>query len=75
MAYVLKRVGKTPNVPYHVYNCDTKADLLDIDIEDVPMGSRCYVIDLGQWFILNGSDEWKEVFNGNTKLEGSTLVI
>ena len=65
MAYVLKKVGKTPNIPYKHFNCDTAADLADIDLYLVPMGSTCRVISTGEIYMLNGQGSWvKQVVNG-----------
>ena len=62
MAYILKRTGKTPNVPFQHFICDTLEDMDKIDLRGtltkVPMGSTCYVIDTGAIYFLNGQDQW-----------------
>ena len=61
MAYILKRVGKATNVPYHYFECDNESDLSVIKVTGIPMGSRCYVINSGKTYALNSLKEWKLV--------------
>lgn len=58
MAYILKRNGKTPNIPFKHFNCDTPSDLSKIDLYLVPMGSTCRIISTGDTYILNSRKEW-----------------
>lgn len=59
MAYILKKVGKASNIPYHHFECDNESDLSAIDVAQAPMGSRCYVINTGKSYALNSLKEWK----------------
>lgn len=61
MSYVLKRVGRTPNIPFKTFECDTVADMNNINLQGVPMGSRCYIINEGTIYALNSAGEWKKV--------------
>ena len=61
MASILKKMGKQTNIPYHTFNCDDKSDMEAIDVSRSPMGSRCYVINDGDSYILNSKKEWKLV--------------
>ena len=61
MSYVLKKVGRTPNIPFKTFECDNVADMADINLKGVPMGSRCYVINTGDTYALNSAGEWKLV--------------
>ena len=61
MAYILSKVGQSFNVPVHIYEADTEEDMKDINIQEAPMGSRCYVINTGAWYVLNDKSEWKIV--------------
>lgn len=63
MAYILKKVGKASNIPYHYFECDNESDLSTIDVAQAPMGSRCYVINTGKSYALNSLKEWKLVPN------------
>ena len=64
MSYVLKKVGKTPNIPFKTFECDNESDMADINLKGVPMGSRCYVINTGATYALNSEGEWKKVPSG-----------
>lgn len=61
MAYILKKIGKASNVPYHYFECDNETDLSAIKVINIPMGSRCYVINSGKIYALNSLKEWKIV--------------
>ena len=65
MAYILSKVGQSFNVPVHIYEADTEEDMKDINIQEAPMGSRCYVIESGNTYVLNGSKEWRSNLNGS----------
>lgn len=58
MAYVLKRIGTVPNIPYRHFECDNIDDLVTIDLYLAPMGSTCYVINTGDMYKLNSANEW-----------------
>ena len=58
MAYILKKNGKTPNIPFKHFNCDEASDLSKIDLYLVPMGSTCRVISDGDTYILNSKKQW-----------------
>lgn len=78
MAYILKMIGKTTNVPYHYFECDTESDLSTIDVSNVVMGSRCYVINSGNSYALNSEKQWKLIplgSSGGGIGEGSGLVV
>ena len=59
MAYILSEVGQSFNVPVHIYEADTEEDMNTIDIQGVPMGSKCHIINDGKWYMLNSKSEWK----------------
>lgn len=61
MSYVLKQVGNTPNIPFHYFECDNESDLTDINVKEVEMGARCYVINSGKTYALNSLKQWKMV--------------
>lgn len=61
MSYILKKVGRTPNIPFKTFECDNVEDMANIDLQGVPMGSRCYVINDGTTYALNSTGEWKKV--------------
>ena len=63
MSYILKKIGKSSNIPYCTFECDDESDLNAIDVTGVPMGSRCYVINSDEWFALNSIGEWKNIKN------------
>lgn len=64
MSYVLKKVGRTPNIPFKTFECDNESDMANINLKGVPMGSRCYVINTGATYALNSEGEWKKVPSG-----------
>lgn len=65
MAHILKKIGKASNVPFHTFECDNESDLSLIDVEYIPMGSRCYVINSGKTYALNSEKQWKIVPGGS----------
>lgn len=80
MASILKQIGKQTNVPCHTFECDDVSDLSKIDVSKSPMGSRCYVINTGDWYALNSAKAWKKVpaggnsGGGDTPEEGEDIV-
>ena len=73
MSHILKRVGKTPNIPFKHFECDTPSDLSKIDLYLVPMGSTCRVISTGDIYVLNGSQIWvKQPRSSSSGSGGST---
>ena len=58
MAYILKRIGTTPNMPYRHFECDEFSDLATIDLRLAPIGSTCYVINTGNTYKLNDKNKW-----------------
>ena len=61
MAYILCKIGNADNVAINYYEVDTEHDMQEIDVANVPMGSRCYIINVGSTYALNSSKEWKLV--------------
>ena len=59
MAYILNKVGQSFNVPVHIYEADTEEDMNSIDIQSVPMGSKCHIINNGKWYMLNSERKWR----------------
>ena len=59
MAYILSKVGQSFNVPIHIYEADTEEDMNSIYIQDVPMGSKCHIINDDKWYMLNSDGKWK----------------
>ena len=59
MAYILIKVGQSFNVPVHTYEADTEEDMNSIDIQGVPIGSKCHIINDGKWYMLNSDGKWK----------------
>lgn len=74
MAFILKRVGNTPNTPSHYYACDDAADLAQINTAEIPMGSECYIINAGETYILNSAKEWKKEPSGGGISPTDTIV-
>lgn len=66
MANILRKVGQSFNVPVHTYEADTEEDMNSIDIQGIPMGSKCHIIHDGKWYMLNSKGEWKIMPSGNT---------
>ena len=65
MAYILEKVGEATNIATYNYVANTEAEVHDIDVNETPMGSRCYVIESGNTYVLNGSKEWRSNLNGS----------
>ena len=70
MAYILKRNGKTPNIPFKHFECDVVADLSKIDLYLVPMGSTCRVISTGDFYVLNSVNKWIKQPRGSSSSDG-----
>ena len=65
MAYILSKVGQSFNVPVHTYEADTEEDMNTIDLQGVPIGSKCYIINDGKRYMLNSDGKWKAMsFSG-----------
>lgn len=62
MAYTLAKVGPSFCNSFRHFICDSAADLEEMkkQAKDVPMGSTCYIIEDGSFYILNGKREWKK---------------
>lgn len=71
MAYILKRNGKTPNIPFKYFECDVVADLSKIDLYLVPMGSTCRVISTGDFYVLNSVNKWIKQPRGSSSSGGN----
>ena len=65
MASILRKIGNADNVAVNYYEVDTERDMLEINVSNAPMGSRCYVINTGSTYALNSSKEWKLVPTGS----------
>ena len=61
MSYILRKVGNATNIAVNQYEADTELDMKDINVHEAPMGSRCYIINTGAWYVLNDKGEWKVV--------------
>ena len=59
MAYILSKVGQSFNVPVHIYEADTEEDMNSINLQSVPMGSKCHIINDDKWYMLNSERKWK----------------
>ena len=59
MASELIKIGKSDNIPICTYNVDTEEDMNTIDLQGVPMGSKCYIINDGKWYMLNSEGKWE----------------
>lgn len=78
MAHILKAIGNRANAPCRTFECDDTKDLPLIDVTGAPMGSRCYVINAGQWYALNSSGQWKAMPAGggsDTPVDPSDDII
>ena len=64
MAYILRKIGNTDNIAVNYYEVDTERDMQEIDVANAPMGSRCYIINVGSTYVLNSNKEWKLVPTG-----------
>lgn len=60
MAYILRQKGSNTNILCHYFECDEESDLSTIDTSSAPMGSRCYVINSGNLYVLNSEKDWKK---------------
>lgn len=60
MAYILRQKGSDTNILCHYFECDEESDLSTIDTSSAPMGSRCYVINSGNLYVLNSAKVWKK---------------
>ena len=61
MASILRKIGNADNVPVHTYEADTEEDMNTIDLQGVPIGSKCHIINSGKWYMLNSKGEWKKI--------------
>ena len=61
MSYIKKKIGDVSNIPYVTLECDTLQDLQNINVENMIMGSRCYVVNEGATYALNSEGEWRKV--------------
>lgn len=75
MASELIKIGKSDNIPICTYNVDTEEDMNTIDIQGVPMGSKCYIINDGKWYMLNSERKWKAMSSGGGGSSPSGDVI
>ena len=66
IVYVLRKIGNADNVAVNYYEVDTEHDMLEIDVANAPMGSRCYIINVGSTYVLNSNKEWKLVPTGGS---------
>ena len=73
MSYILRKVGNATNIAINQYEADTELDMKDINVQEAPMGSRCYVIESGNTYVLNGSKEWRSGSNGSILLPPSII--
>ena len=64
MANILRKVGQSFNAPVHTYEADTEEDMNTIDLQGVPMGSKCHIINDDKWYMLNSKGEWKIMPSG-----------
>lgn len=67
MAYILSKIGQSFNVPIHIYEADTEEDMNSIDIQCIPMGSKCHIINDGKWYMLNSERKWKAMPSGGVQ--------
>ena len=61
----MRKIGNADNVAVNYYEVDTERDMQEIDVANAPMGSRCYIINVGSTYALNSSKEWKLVLTGS----------
>lgn len=73
MSCILRKVGNSTNIAVNQYEADTELDIKDINVQEAPMGSRCYVIESGNTYVLNGSKEWRSGSNGSILLSPSII--
>ena len=72
MPNILRKIGNATNVSVNQYEADTELDMMAIDVQGVPMGSRCYIINSGAWYALNSNGEWKLVPSSGSGSGGGT---
>ena len=75
MAYILSKVGQSFNVPVHIYEADTEEDMNSINLQSVPMGSKCHIINDDKWYMLNSDGKWKAMPKGVANNEICTFLI
>lgn len=75
MASELIKIGKSDNIPICTYNVDTEEDMNTIDLQGVPMGSKCYIINDGKWYMLNSEGKWKAMSSSSGGSSPSGDVI
>lgn len=73
MASILTRVGRADNVAIHKYQADTEEDMYAIDLQGVPMGSTCMVINTSKRYKLNSQGEWIAISGFGSGSGGSEL--
>lgn len=61
--YILMKDGNTYNTPRKQFICDKEIDKDSIPLNDVMMGSKCYVIETDTSYILNSTGTWVEQTN------------
>lgn len=59
MAFILKQVGHSYNIPIKKFECDDTIDISNIDKTNLTMGTEVYVINTGETYVLNSNKEWK----------------
>ena len=59
MANILIKVGQSFNVPVRTYEADTEEDMNTIDLQGVPIGSKCHIINNSKWYMLNSERKWR----------------
>lgn len=71
MASILTKVGRADNVAIHKYQADTEEDMYAIDLQGVPMGSTCMVINTSTKYKLNSQGEWIVSSSGSSSGGGA----
>lgn len=61
--------GRVPN-QVKEFTVDAKSDIDSIDISQILPGSRAFVIDDSQWYMLNNQWQWKPVDLGSGSSSG-----
>ena len=59
MGYILARKGNQPNAMYNEYKCDTLSDRDTIELNSAPIGSKAFILETSEEYILNSKKEWK----------------
>lgn len=62
--YILARKNGTMNRRINEYYADTKEDLNQIPKDDIPMGSKCYVITTGEVYMADSTKTWYPYASG-----------